>query len=103
MKTLSQQHCQPLSGSPMDADDIRILASRNVGVSHNPESNMKLASGTAPVPVLRRARVGVPQRLPQERLARSEVVVDERELHARSVGEVIPRSRAVASAQRCRR
>jgi 5-methylthioadenosine/S-adenosylhomocysteine deaminase len=30
--------------------DIAILARRQVGVSHNPESNMKLASGTAPVP-----------------------------------------------------
>jgi len=31
-------------------DDIAILKRRGVGVSHNPESNMKLASGTAPVP-----------------------------------------------------
>jgi 5-methylthioadenosine/S-adenosylhomocysteine deaminase len=30
-----------------------------VTVSHNPESNMKLASGTAPVPALRRAGVPV--------------------------------------------
>ena len=30
-------------------DDIVTLARRGVGVSHNPESNMKLASGTAPV------------------------------------------------------
>src|SRR5581483_11133335 len=30
-------------------DDIQILRRHNVGVSHNPESNMKLASGTAPV------------------------------------------------------
>ena len=29
--------------------DIAILKRRNVGVSHNPESNMKLASGIAPV------------------------------------------------------
>ena len=34
----------------VDADDIAILKRRGVGVSHNPESNMKLASGTAPVP-----------------------------------------------------
>ncbi|HVL66967.1 MAG TPA: amidohydrolase [Vicinamibacterales bacterium] len=39
--------------------DIQILARRNVGVSHNPESNMKLASGTAKVPALRTARVHV--------------------------------------------
>ncbi|MEQ1911772.1 MAG: amidohydrolase [Vicinamibacterales bacterium] len=30
-------------------EDIAILKRHNVGVSHNPESNMKLASGTAPV------------------------------------------------------
>ena len=30
-------------------EDIRILKRLGVGVSHNPESNMKLASGTAPV------------------------------------------------------
>jgi 5-methylthioadenosine/S-adenosylhomocysteine deaminase len=30
-------------------EDIAILRRRSVGVSHNPESNMKLASGTAPV------------------------------------------------------
>ena len=30
--------------------DIALLKMRGVGVSHNPESNMKLASGTAPVP-----------------------------------------------------
>jgi len=30
-------------------DEIQILKQRGVGVSHNPESNMKLASGTAPV------------------------------------------------------
>jgi 5-methylthioadenosine/S-adenosylhomocysteine deaminase len=31
-------------------DDIAILKRRGVAVSHNPESNMKLASGVAPVP-----------------------------------------------------
>ena len=30
--------------------DIALLKMRGVGVSHNPESNMKLASGSAPVP-----------------------------------------------------
>ena len=39
--------------------DIRILARHGVGVSHNPESNMKLASGTAPVPAMRTARIPV--------------------------------------------
>ena len=39
--------------------DIRILARRRVGLSHNPESNMKLASGTSPVPALQKAGVVV--------------------------------------------
>ena len=43
----------------LDDADIRILAERKVGVSHNPESNMKLASGTAKVPALREAGVEV--------------------------------------------
>src|SRR5205085_3340998 len=33
----------------VDDDDIAILKRHHVGVSHNPESNMKLASGAAPV------------------------------------------------------
>jgi len=39
--------------------DIRILARRKIGISHNPESNMKLASGTAPVPAMRAAGIHV--------------------------------------------
>jgi 5-methylthioadenosine/S-adenosylhomocysteine deaminase len=37
--------------------EIALLKTRGVGVSHNPESNMKLASGTAPVPGYLRAAV----------------------------------------------
>jgi 5-methylthioadenosine/S-adenosylhomocysteine deaminase len=43
----------------LDDADIELLARRKVSVSHNPESNMKLASGTAKVPALRRAGVTV--------------------------------------------
>jgi 5-methylthioadenosine/S-adenosylhomocysteine deaminase len=39
--------------------DIAILKAREVGVSHNPESNMKLASGTAPVTAYLRAGVAI--------------------------------------------
>jgi 5-methylthioadenosine/S-adenosylhomocysteine deaminase len=31
-------------------EEVHLLKSRGVGIAHNPESNMKLASGTAPVP-----------------------------------------------------
>ena len=33
----------------LQPDEIQVLKNHGVGVSHNPESNMKLASGTAPV------------------------------------------------------
>jgi 5-methylthioadenosine/S-adenosylhomocysteine deaminase len=46
-------------GVHLSTEDIAILRRREVAVAHNPESNMKLASGTAPVPALRRAGVTV--------------------------------------------
>jgi 5-methylthioadenosine/S-adenosylhomocysteine deaminase len=42
-----------------DDRDIETLRLRGVGVAHNPESNMKLASGVAPVPKLLAAGVPV--------------------------------------------
>ena len=33
-----------------DKNELEILQKRNVGIAHNPQSNMKLASGVAPVP-----------------------------------------------------
>ena len=47
-------HCVVLSD-----DDIRILADHKVSVAHNPQSNMKLASGIAPVKKLIDAGVNV--------------------------------------------
>ncbi len=47
-------HCVVLSDQ-----DIELLKAGDVKVSHNPESNMKLASGIAPVPELIRAGVCV--------------------------------------------
>jgi 5-methylthioadenosine/S-adenosylhomocysteine deaminase len=38
-------------------DDIQVLKRTGTSVSHNPESNMKLASGVAPVPKLRAAGI----------------------------------------------
>jgi 5-methylthioadenosine/S-adenosylhomocysteine deaminase len=46
-------------GVHLTPEDIAILAKRHVGVSHNPESNMKLASGIAPVDAMRTAGVAV--------------------------------------------
>jgi 5-methylthioadenosine/S-adenosylhomocysteine deaminase len=43
----------------VDDADIAILKRRGVGIAHNPESNMKLASGTAPVPAYLKAGVAV--------------------------------------------
>jgi 5-methylthioadenosine/S-adenosylhomocysteine deaminase len=40
-------------------EDIALLQRRGVGISHNPESNMKLASGTAPVVRYQKAGVAV--------------------------------------------
>jgi 5-methylthioadenosine/S-adenosylhomocysteine deaminase len=47
-------HCVHLSDA-----DIEILRARHVAVSHNPESNMKLASGTAPLTKLLKAGLAV--------------------------------------------
>ncbi len=46
-------------GVVLTADDIDLLSRFDVKVSHNPESNMKLASGIAPVPELLAAGVCV--------------------------------------------
>jgi len=43
----------------VDDNDIAILAAQGCGISHNPESNMKLASGVAPVPKFLNAGIAV--------------------------------------------
>jgi 5-methylthioadenosine/S-adenosylhomocysteine deaminase len=43
----------------LDDDEIEVMARRGIAVAHNPVSNMKLASGAAPVAKLRRAGVAV--------------------------------------------
>ncbi len=46
-------------GVHLTPDDISILKERGVSVAHNPECNMKLASGVAPVPQLLKSGVKV--------------------------------------------
>ncbi len=43
----------------VDPEEIAILKEFGVGVIHNPESNMKLASGVAPIPEMLRAGIDV--------------------------------------------
>jgi 5-methylthioadenosine/S-adenosylhomocysteine deaminase len=44
-KTMIAAHCVSLTGK-----DIAIIKDKNVKTSHNPISNLKLASGISPVP-----------------------------------------------------
>jgi 5-methylthioadenosine/S-adenosylhomocysteine deaminase len=41
----------------LDVEDMQLLADRKVSLSHNPESNMKLGSGIAPVVAARKAGI----------------------------------------------
>lgn len=43
----------------LDDEDIATLSKKNVGVAHCPSSNMKLASGIAPVPKLLKSKVAL--------------------------------------------
>jgi 5-methylthioadenosine/S-adenosylhomocysteine deaminase len=40
-------------------EELDLLKKHNVGVAHNPQSNMKLAAGTAPVPAMLRKNINV--------------------------------------------
>ena len=51
---LNFAHCVHLSN-----DDIKSFAKHSVGVAHNPESNMKLSSGAAPITAMVEAGVNV--------------------------------------------
>ncbi len=51
---LNFAHCVHLTD-----EDIKVFAKHNVGVAHNPESNMKLSSGAAPITSMLSAGVNV--------------------------------------------
>ena len=62
MDRLGMFNCRPVLAAHcvhLSDNDIAILKRRRVGVSHNPGSNMKLASGISPVPRLLREKVTV--------------------------------------------
>lgn len=46
-------------GVHLTAEDIEIVAQKGVSIAHNPECNMKLSSGVAPIPELLKAGVKV--------------------------------------------
>lgn len=61
MDSLGMFECGTLAAHcvHVDADDIKIMAAKNVRVAHNPQSNLKLASGIAPVPAMLSAGITV--------------------------------------------
>lgn len=54
MDSLGMFECGTLAAHcvHVDEDDIAIMAAKHVRVAHNPQSNLKLASGIAPVPAM---------------------------------------------------
>lgn len=46
-------------GTHLSQDDVRALAQNNVGIAHNPSANLKLGSGIADIPELRKKGVKV--------------------------------------------
>jgi 5-methylthioadenosine/S-adenosylhomocysteine deaminase len=53
------RHVLGAHGVWLGPDDIALVATSGASISHNPESNMKLASGTAPVPAYVAADVAI--------------------------------------------
>ncbi|MGM8212437.1 amidohydrolase [Virgibacillus sp. W0430] len=56
---LFSRHVIAAHGVHLTPEEILILKQRNVGIIHNPKSNMKLASGVAPITDLVKADVAV--------------------------------------------
>ncbi len=52
-------HVLAAHGVWIEPDELAVLQKHGVGMSHNPESNMKLASGVAPVPAYLKAGMAV--------------------------------------------
>ena len=53
MDSLDMFECGTLAAHSVhvDEEDMAIMAAKHVRVAHNPQSNLKLASGIAPVPL----------------------------------------------------
>lgn len=56
---LTKHHLAVAHAIHLEPGEIEILKKRGAGVSHCPGSNLKLASGIAPIPALRKAKVPV--------------------------------------------
>lgn len=61
MDSLGMFECGTLAAHcvHVDEDDLAIMAAKNVRVAHNPQSNLKLASGIAPVPAMLKHGINV--------------------------------------------
>lgn len=78
----------------VDDDDIALLAEAGAGVSHNPRSNMKLASGVAPVTRLR--SVGIPVGLGTDGAASTNQLTMLEEMRTASLLQKVTRGDATA-------
>ncbi|MDG5787560.1 amidohydrolase [Evansella sp. AB-P1] len=56
---LFQNHCLIAHGVHVSENEQEILLEKNVSVSHNPMSNLKLGSGIAPIPIMMKKGINI--------------------------------------------